>query len=92
MAHAFETRNHRRNGAIDLRDDVTTLQKDISQLTGDIGDLIQLRWKDVRKRVDGGAAQVGKQVRAHPIAAVGVAAGAGLLAGALVASLTKRRR
>lgn len=90
MAHAYETR-HRRNGAIDLRDDVTTLQKDFSQLTGDIGDLISLRFKDVRKRVDGGAAQVGKSVRAHPIAAVGVAAGAGLLAGVLAAGLARRR-
>ena len=91
MAHAYETR-HRRNGAIDLRDDMATLQKDISQLTGDIGDLISLRAKDVRKRVDGGGAQVGKSVRAHPIAAVGVAAGAGLLAGVLAAGLARRRR
>ena len=91
MAQAYETR-HRRNGAIDLRDDMTTLQKDFSQLTGDIGKTIAARWDGLGEQVNDGAAKVGKQVRAHPIAAVGVAAGAGLLAGVLAAGLARRRR
>ena len=93
MAHAYETR-HRRNGnaAINLRDDMTTLQKDFSQLTEDIGSAITQRWNGIGERVNDGAAKMGKQVRAHPIAAVGVAAGAGLLAGVLVTALARRRR
>ncbi len=91
MAQAYETR-HRRNGAIDLRDDVATLQKDFAQLTGDIGKSMASRWDGLGERVNDSAAQVGKRVRAHPIAAVGVAAGAGLLAGVLAAGLARRRR
>jgi ElaB/YqjD/DUF883 family membrane-anchored ribosome-binding protein len=91
MAQAYETR-HRRNGAINLRDDMTTLQKDFSQLTGDIGNVIAQRWNGIGERVNDGAARVGKQVRAHPIAAVGVAAGAGLLTGVLLSALARRRR
>ncbi len=91
MAQAYETR-HRRNGAIDLRGDMSTLQKDLSQLTDDIGGVITQRWNGIGERVNEGATKVGKQVRAHPIAAVGVAAGAGLLAGVLVSALARRRR
>ena len=91
MAQAYETR-HRRNGAINLRDDMTTLKKDFSQLTDDLGSAITQRWNGIGERVNESAARVGKQVRAHPIAAVGVAAGAGLLAGVLVSALARRRR
>ncbi len=93
MAHAYETRHRRNgNGAIDLRDDMTALQKDFSRLTEDLGATITQRWNGIGERVNDGAAKVGKQVRAHPIAAVGVAAGAGLLAGALITALARRRR
>ncbi|MGQ0532776.1 MAG: hypothetical protein ACT4OF_08825 [Caulobacteraceae bacterium] len=91
MAQAYETR-HRRNGAIDLREDVTTLQKDLSQLTNDIGNLITLQWNGLGEHVNGGLARVGKQVRARPIAAVGVAAGVGLLAGLALSMLNRRGR
>ncbi|MGD9968393.1 MAG: hypothetical protein AB7T59_17880 [Hyphomonadaceae bacterium] len=91
MAQAYETR-HRRNGAINLHDDVTALQKDFSKLTGDIGGVIQSEWNGIGARINKSAADMGKQVRARPIAAVGVAAGVGLLAGVLVAGLARRRR
>lgn len=93
MAQAYETR-HRRNGSdtIDLRSDMSALQKDFSQLTGDIGSVLTERWNGIGERVNDGAAKVGKQVRARPLAAVGVAAGAGLLTGLLVSALARRRR
>lgn len=91
MAQAYETR-HRRNGAIDLRDDMTALKKDFSQLTDDLGGVLTERWNGAGKRFNEGAARVGKQVRAHPIAALGAAAGAGLLAGVLVSVLARRRK
>lgn len=91
MAQAYETR-HRRNGSIDLRDDMTALKKDFSRLTDDIGGVITERWNDAGKRFNDGANRVGKQVRAHPFAAVGAAAGAGLLAGVLISALARRRK
>jgi ElaB/YqjD/DUF883 family membrane-anchored ribosome-binding protein len=91
MAQAYETR-HRRNGSIDLRDDMTALKKDFSQLTDDLGGVITERWNGAGKRINEGAARVGKQVRAHPFAAVGAAAGAGLLAGVLISALARRRK
>ena len=93
MAQAYETR-HRRNGsdAIDLRSDMSALHKDFSQLTGDIGSVITQRWNGIGEQVNEGAAKVGKQVRARPLAAVGVAAGAGLLTGLLVSAMARRRR
>ncbi|MGD9980552.1 MAG: hypothetical protein AB7H66_08520 [Hyphomonadaceae bacterium] len=90
MAQAYETR-HRRNGAIDLRDDMATLQKDFSRLGDDIGGLIKTEWDSVGKRVDGGVKYMHGQVRKRPIAAVGVAAGVGLLAG-LAFALRPRRK
>jgi ElaB/YqjD/DUF883 family membrane-anchored ribosome-binding protein len=91
MAQAYETR-HRRNGAIDLRDDMSTLQKDFSQLTEDLGGIFTQKWNDVGERVNGGIKRVGKEVRARPFAALGAAAGAGLLAGVLVTALARRRK
>ncbi len=92
MAQAYETR-HRRNGsAIDLRDDMSALKKDFSQLTDDLGGVITERWNSAGKQFNEGAAKVGKQVRAHPMAAVGAAAGAGLLAGVLISALARRRK
>lgn len=91
MAQAYETR-HRRNGAIDLRDDMSTLGKDFSQLTDDLGSIFTQKWNGVGERVNGGIKRVGKEVRARPFAAVGAAAGAGLLAGVLITALARRRK
>jgi ElaB/YqjD/DUF883 family membrane-anchored ribosome-binding protein len=91
MAQAYETR-HRRNGAIDLRDDMATLQKDFSHLTDDIGSIFTQKWNAAGERVNGGIKRVGKEVRARPLAALGAAAGAGLLAGVLVTALARRRK
>ena len=91
MAHAYETR-HRRNGAIDLRDDVNTLGKDFSQLTDDLGGIFTDKWNGVGERVNGGIKRAAKEVRARPFAAIGAAAGAGLVAGILVTALARRRK
>jgi ElaB/YqjD/DUF883 family membrane-anchored ribosome-binding protein len=91
MAQAYETR-HRRNGAIDLRDDMSTLGKDFSQLTNDLGSIFTQKWNAAGERVNGGIKRVGKEVRARPFAAVGAAAGAGLLAGVLITALARRRK
>jgi hypothetical protein len=91
MAQAYETR-HRRNGAIDLRDDMNTLGKDFSQLTDDLGSIFTEKWYGVGQRVNGGIKRGGKEVRARPFAAIGAAAGAGLLAGVLVTALARRRK
>ena len=91
MAHAYETR-HRRNGAIDLRDDVNTLGKDFSQLTDDLGSIFTDKWNGVGERVNGGIKRAAKEVRARPFAANAAAAGAGLLAGILVTALARRRK
>lgn len=91
MAQAYETR-HRRNGAIDLRGDMNTLGKDFSQLTDDLGSIFTQKWNGVGERVNGGIKRVGKEVRARPFAAVGAAAGAGLLAGVLITALARRRK
>ncbi len=91
MAHAYETR-HRRNGAIDLRDDVNTLGKDFSQLTDDLGSIFTDKWNGVGERAMGGIKRAAKEVRARPFAAIGAAAGAGLVAGILVTALARRRK
>ncbi|MEZ5959337.1 MAG: hypothetical protein R3C30_02775 [Hyphomonadaceae bacterium] len=91
MAQAYETR-HRRNGAIDLRDDMATLGKDFSHLTDDLGEMFSKKWNAAGDRVNGGIKRVGKEVRARPFAAVGAAAGAGLLAGVLITALARRRK
>lgn len=91
MAHAYETR-HRRNGAIDLRDDMNTLGKDFSQLTDDLSGIFEQKWNAAGERVNGGIKRVGKEVRARPFAAIGAAAGAGLLIGAAVTALARRRK
>lgn len=91
MTRAFETRR-RRNGEVNLRDDMAALQKDFSQLTGDVGSVITQKWDGVGERFNQGAARVGKEVRAHPLAAVGIAAGAGLLIGLAAAATARRRR
>ena len=91
MAHAYETR-HRCNGAIDLRDDVNTLGKDFSQLTDDLGSIFTDKWNGVGERVNGGIKRAAKEVRARPFAAIGAAAGAGLVAGILVTALARRRK
>ena len=91
MAHAYETR-HRRNGAIDLRDDVNTLGKDFSQLTDDLGSIFTDKWNGVGERVNGGIKRAAKEVRARPFAAIGAAAGAGLVAGMLVTARARRRK
>lgn len=91
MAHAYETR-HRRNGAIDLRDDMNTLGKDFSQLTDDLSGIFEQKWNAAGERVNGGIKRVGKEVRARPFAAIGAAAGAGLLTGVLVTALARRRK
>ena len=57
MAQAYETR-HRRNGAIDLRDDMATLQKDLSHLTDDIGSIFTQKWNAAGERVNGGSSQL----------------------------------
>ena len=94
MAQAYELRHRRHNnGSIKhLREDVTSLQKDLSALTNDLGDLIALQWNGLGKRVNGGVAQMGEQVRTHPLASVGVAAGAGLLVGLAISLLSSRGR
>lgn len=91
MAHAYETR-HRRNGAIDLRDDMSTLGKDLSHLTDDIGSIFTQKWNSAGERMNGGIKAAAKEVRARPFAAVGAAAGAGLLAGVLITALARRRK
>lgn len=93
MAQAQETRHRRNgNGAIDLRDDMAALRKDFSQLTDDLGSAFTQKWNGVGERVNEGINRAGKQVRARPLAAVGAAAGAGLLAGVLITALARRRR
>ena len=96
MAESLENRR-RRNGhdvraqAIHVREDVDTLRKDVSQLRSDLGDLVAMQWSDLGERVSGGARYVGEQVRTRPIASVGAAAGAGLLAGLVLASMANGR-
>ncbi|ANP46341.1 hypothetical protein [Candidatus Viadribacter manganicus] len=91
MAHAYETR-HRRNGAIDLRDDVNTLGRDFTQLTDDLGSIFTQKWNGVGERLNGGFKRAAKEVRARPFVAIGAAAGAGMLAGVLVTALARRRK
>ena len=90
MAHAYETR-HRRNGAIDLRDDMNTLGKDFSQLSDDLGSIFEQKWNAAGERVNGGIKRAAKEVRSRPFAAVGAAAGAGIAVGVLLAALTRRK-
>lgn len=93
MAQAFETRHRRNGGSVrHLREDVTTLQKDLSQLTGDVGNLISAQWNGLGQRVSGGAAYVGEQVRAHPVAAIGMAAGLGFVAGIAISAMNSHSR
>ena len=91
MAHAYETR-HRRNGAIDLRDDMNSLGKDFSQLTDDLGSIFEQKWNAAGERVNGGIKRAATEVRARPFAAIGAAAGVGLVAGVLVTALARRRK
>ena len=43
------------------------------------------RIKEVRERLEGAGAELEKQVRRHPLAALGIAAGIGLVIGLLLA-------
>jgi ElaB/YqjD/DUF883 family membrane-anchored ribosome-binding protein len=96
MAQAFEGRQRRDNGSLrshasHVREDMATLQKDIGQLRNDLGALVALQWNALGERVSGGAAYVGEQVRTRPIAALGVAAGIGFLAGYALMSANSRK-
>lgn len=92
MAQTYETRQRRSNGQIKhLREDVTTLQKDFSKLGDDLSGLIKTELNSVTQRVSGGVSYMKEQVQERPFAAVGVAAGVGLLAG-LVLAIGARRR
>jgi ElaB/YqjD/DUF883 family membrane-anchored ribosome-binding protein len=95
MAQAYESRT-RRNGALrthakSVRDDVSTLQKDFSQLRNDLGTLAAMQWSDLRGRTNDSARYVGEQVRQHPATAIGIAAGAGLLAGLALSAMGNGR-
>jgi ElaB/YqjD/DUF883 family membrane-anchored ribosome-binding protein len=96
MAESLENRR-RRNGhdlrsqAGHVREDMDTLRKDMSQLQSDLGELVSLQWSEIGERVNGGARYVGEQVRTHPIASVGAAAGVGLLAGLALAGMANGR-
>ena len=99
MAEALEGRQ-RRNGPMrrrtgHVRDDISALQKDLGKLSSDLGDLAGAQWNDLRERMDEGVGYVSDQVRTHPVTAVGLAAGAGLLAGLALGAMTnggERRR
>ena len=97
MAQLYE----RRNGALrtqtdQVREDIGALQKDMSQLRSDVGELIALQWRTLGDSVGGGAAYIGEQVKTRPLASLGLAAGAGIMTGLALASLsgrpTERRR
>ena len=97
MAHSYEGRRDRRtsNGALsshatDVREDVVTLQKNLSKLSSDLGTLAALQWRSVGENVNSGVTYVGEQVRTRPIASIGIAAGAGLLAGIALVSMNGR--
>jgi ElaB/YqjD/DUF883 family membrane-anchored ribosome-binding protein len=94
----------RNNGALKdhvghVREDITGLRKDVSALANDLGALATAQWntttqqlqvlrRSIVERANGGAHYAGEQVRAHPLSALGVAAGAGFLLGLV---LSRRR-
>jgi ElaB/YqjD/DUF883 family membrane-anchored ribosome-binding protein len=93
MSQAYEPRQRRSNGQIKhLREDVTTLQKDFSKLGDDFGKLVKTEWNGIGRRVNGGVAYMEGKVRQRPFAAVGAAAGVGLLAGIALTLAARRRR
>ena len=89
MAQHYEGRRERRssNGAhaSHVREDMAALQKDFSKLRSDLGTLAAMQWRSMSDRVNSGVSYVGEQVRTRPIASIGLAAGAGLLAGIALA-------
>jgi ElaB/YqjD/DUF883 family membrane-anchored ribosome-binding protein len=97
MAQTYEGRHQRRNGNGDLRshanhvrEDVATLQKDLSQLRSDLGGLIAMQWRAAGEQMNSGVNYMSEQVRTRPVASIGVAATAGLLAGLALASMNGR--
>lgn len=102
------TESRRRNGngsmrshAKHVRDDMITLQKDLSQLKGDMSsmfgaqvDVLSKRasaiGEDALERFNTGRTYVEERVQERPFAAIGVAAGAGLLAGLLLGAFSRR--
>src|SRR5690348_11435739 len=63
----------RRNGSLraqadHVREDISALQKDMSQLRSDFGELVSLQWRTIGDRVEGSAAYVGDQVKTRPLA------------------------
>jgi hypothetical protein len=99
MAQAYEGRRQRRgeNGSMrshgkHVREDMATLQDGLSQLRSDLGDLAALQWHALSDRVNGGVHYVGEQVRIRPLTSLGLAAGAGLLAGIALINMNGRHR
>lgn len=96
MAQAYEGRHRRRSGNGSsrghVRENMATLQKDLSQLRSDLGEMAVLQWHGLGERVNGGAHYVGEQVRARPGASLGLAVGAGLLAGIALANMNGNAR
>ena len=93
MAQAYEGRHRRRSGNDSpARESIATLQKDLSQLRSDLGEMAAHQWSALGERVNGGAHYVGEQVRSRPGASLGLAVGAGLLAGIALANMNGRAR
>lgn len=97
MAQHYEGRRERRssNGALSshashVREDMAALQKDFSKLRSDIGTLAAMQWRTMGDRVNSGVSYVGEQVRTRPMASIGLAAGAGLLAGIALVAMNGR--
>jgi hypothetical protein len=93
MAQLYERRNGALRAQTDhVREDIGALQKDMSQLRSDLSELIALQWRSLGDSVGGGAAYVEEQVKTRPLAVLGLAAGAGIVAGLALASFGGRQR
>ena len=94
MAQAYEGRHSRRGDArrAHVREDMASLQEDLSRLRSDLSEMAAHQWNALGERVNGGAHYVGEQVRNRPGASLGLAVGAGLLAGIALANMNGNRR
>ncbi|HVY83820.1 MAG TPA: hypothetical protein VG943_01700 [Caulobacterales bacterium] len=90
-------REELKSTANDVAADFAELKKDVSKLAGAIGKMAKERASDagtqfgslgrtLQDRATDGASQVGEQVRARPIAALGLSLGVGLLFGLALSS------
>lgn len=95
MAQPMEHRQRRNGshhaGAGHVREDISALQRDIGKLSTDLSALAASQWSALNERVNGGVESVSEGVRTRPIAALGLAAGIGLVAGYALAAMAAQK-